>query len=253
MTASITSLTVPDLTRNCWATTRTATRRAVTALRSTERCLVFAVQGSGSGAWDLRRDLPVVRAQLDPEHRGDLIAALTPRRDLLILILTSATGSGSVPAIVRGIRVAGADPVLAVAPAKATGEDAVIAAAEEAHQVVHLACALGWPGGVYRLEDVLIEAALLRSPDLAARLADTLEPLEDNAAPLLETLQSFLESSQDRKATAARLHIHPNTLLYRLQRIRELTGLSPTAAKDVRTLWAAVAAWRLTRSALRCH
>ncbi|MEV4189634.1 helix-turn-helix domain-containing protein, partial [Streptosporangium canum] len=43
---------------------------------------------------------------------------------------------------------------------------------------------------------------------------------------LVETLETFLEESGSWAATADRLHVHVNTLRYRLKRIEELTGRS---------------------------
>jgi len=116
-----------------------------------------------------------------------------------------------------------------------------------AHQV---ALALGFPAGVYQLADVPLEAALTRSPDLALLLARRLTPLNANGASLLNTLRIYQEQGQDRRQTARALHIHPNTLDYRLRRIRELTGLSPAVHRDVQTLGAAVTAWRLLQQHL---
>ncbi|GAA4047465.1 PucR family transcriptional regulator [Nonomuraea soli] len=57
-----------------------------------------------------------------------------------------------------------------------------------------------------------------------------LGPLEDYDAAhqtdLLATLEAFLEESGNWAATAAGLHVHVNTLRYRLRRIEELTGRS---------------------------
>jgi hypothetical protein len=41
----------------------------------------------------------------------------------------------------------------------------------------------------------------------------------------LETLRAFLDSFGDVAAAAARMHVHPNTLRYRIRRILELTGV----------------------------
>jgi len=106
--------------------------------------------------------------------------------------------------------------------------------------------ALGFPPGVYQLADVPIEAALMRSPDLADLLAQRLAPLSGSGASLMRTLRVYLDQGQDRRQTAQALNIHANTLDYRLRRIRELTGLSPTVPRDVQVLGAAITAWRVT-------
>ena len=84
--------------------------------------------------------------------------------------------------------------------------------------------------GDLRLEEFLPELLLARSPHLAAMLEDRVfGPLESAAekggADLLTTLDAFLEAALDRRAAADALHVHPNTLDYRLRRIEELTGL----------------------------
>lgn len=51
--------------------------------------------------------------------------------------------------------------------------------------------------------------------------------LEENMVEeLLETFISYMKNSGERKKTAESLHIHRNTLNYRLERIEEITGLS---------------------------
>lgn len=84
--------------------------------------------------------------------------------------------------------------------------------------------------GDLRLEEFLPELLLARSPHLAAMLEDRVfGPLESAAekggADLLTTLEAFLGAALDRRAAAESLHVHPNTLDYRLRRIEELTGL----------------------------
>jgi hypothetical protein len=84
--------------------------------------------------------------------------------------------------------------------------------------------------GHVRVEEFLPELLLARSPHLGAILeAHVYGPLESAAekggADLLTTLDAFLVAALDRRAAADALHVHPNTLDYRLRRIEELTGL----------------------------
>ena len=84
--------------------------------------------------------------------------------------------------------------------------------------------------GDVRPEEFLPELLLARSPHLASMLeARVFGPLESAAerggADLLATLEAFLSAALDRRAAAQALHVHPNTLDYRLRRIEELTGL----------------------------
>lgn len=118
-------------------------------------------------------------------------------------------------------------------------------AVEEARQMRTVVDRLDYAPATYLLEDVAVEVSLLRSPDVATVLAGRLEPLRASAAQLLDTLRVYLRRVQDRKTVSAELFIHPNTLDYRLRRIRDLTGLSPTAPRDIQTLGAAMFAWDL--------
>jgi sugar diacid utilization regulator len=76
------------------------------------------------------------------------------------------------------------------------------------------------------------------------RLADLLTPIAGRA-DLLSTLEGWFEADFDRRRAAAALHVHPNTLDYRLRRIAELTGLDPGTARGLQLLGAAVTAHQL--------
>jgi hypothetical protein len=98
-----------------------------------------------------------------------------------------------------------------------------------------------------------LELLLARSPDLAARIADrVLGPLEAYAerrsSGLLQTLEAFLACGLDRRRTAEQLHVHPNTLDYRLRRIADLTSLDPGEPRDLVMLELALARRKLGRT-----
>lgn len=94
------------------------------------------------------------------------------------------------------------------------------------------------------LRDVLLEYQLTRPSDAVQGLAELLEPLARNP-DLLLTLEAYLGADTDRRRAAAALHVHPNTLDYRLKRLVELTGLDPATTTGLQLLAAAVAARRL--------
>ena len=62
--------------------------------------------------------------------------------------------------------------------------------------------------------------------------------LEDN--DLLDTLREFLMQNKSLKQTASSLHIHINTLHYRLKKIEELTGLAAGKTADLAALYLAI-------------
>jgi purine catabolism regulator len=85
--------------------------------------------------------------------------------------------------------------------------------------------------GVYRLLVLLRE-----SPELWEFYRATLATLADydhrQGAELLKTLETFFANLGNLARTAEALHVHRNTLLYRLDRIGEISGLDLGDAED---------------------
>ncbi|GAA4283858.1 fatty acid biosynthesis transcriptional regulator FasR [Brevibacterium daeguense] len=57
------------------------------------------------------------------------------------------------------------------------------------------------------------------------------EPLGAGSGQLLDTVAAYLEFGGSLEATAKALHVHPNTVRYRLRKITGLIGLDPTEAR----------------------
>lgn len=78
--------------------------------------------------------------------------------------------------------------------------------------------------GIYRLL-----FSLHGTPDLQAFYEETLGPLlqydRKNGAELVKTLRAYFSSCGSLTDAADKLHLHRNTLLYRLHRVREIAGL----------------------------
>jgi len=93
--------------------------------------------------------------------------------------------------------------------------------------------------------EVLIEELLLRERGVARRLAQAvLDPLR--AHPELHaTLIEYMRHGPSLPAVAQRLFLHPNTVAYRLSRIRELTGRDPKTPAGVAELFLALRAAQL--------
>ncbi|MFC4603267.1 PucR family transcriptional regulator [Rhodococcus kronopolitis] len=136
--------------------------------------------------------------------------------------------------------VVGAD--LRVAGAVAT-PDNVPAAVHETSEIIALVARSGRGPGLYRLADVLLEYQLSRPSPAHVELARLLEPLA--AKPeLMQTLEAYVASGLNRRATAATLHVHANTVDYRMRRVFELTGLNPSDPADLPQVGAALVAKR---------
>ncbi|MCA1830785.1 MAG: helix-turn-helix domain-containing protein [Actinobacteria bacterium] len=103
----------------------------------------------------------------------------------------------------------------------------------------------GSPGDVALYGEVLLEELILRERSVARRLAQTvLDPLERHPE-LRETLVEFIRHGPSLPSVAKRLFLHPNTVAYRLSRIRELTGRDPKTPAGIAELFLALRARQL--------
>jgi hypothetical protein len=75
-------------------------------------------------------------------------------------------------------------------------------------------------------DDRLVDLLIATDGELAVRLADrALAPLaDDRSGRLTETLSAWLDAHGHHPTVAATLHIHPQTVRYRLARLRERFG-----------------------------
>jgi PucR-like helix-turn-helix protein len=84
-------------------------------------------------------------------------------------------------------------------------------------------------GGVHLLTDLVAETALAAQPAMADTLADEfLRPLDPTSAfhrELVATALCYLDHARRIGATAAVLHVHANTVRYRLDRLAELAAI----------------------------
>lgn len=71
----------------------------------------------------------------------------------------------------------------------------------------------------------------------------------ENGTPLLETLRAMLDHDRSWQAAAAALHIHKQTLGYRLRRIEALTGRGFSRTEHIAEWWIALRAHDLLRGA----
>ncbi|MFE3291697.1 PucR family transcriptional regulator [Rhodococcus sp. NPDC059234] len=114
-----------------------------------------------------------------------------------------------------------------------------------ARDVLDVARRYGRRSGTVGMHDVAVEYQLTR-PSAATRiLANTLSPLDSHEDVRL-TFEAYLDVGCDRTAAAAMLHVHPNTVAYRLRKAAALTGLDLTTPTNLLRAAAALAAWRST-------
>jgi hypothetical protein len=96
----------------------------------------------------------------------------------------------------------------------------------------------------YRSDELLVELAIARQPDIGQRLAALLAPL-DGGPDLRRTVEALLACNLDRERAARELRIHRRTLRYRMVRIREVSGIDLDTAHGVQLFRAALTAARL--------
>jgi PucR C-terminal helix-turn-helix domain/GGDEF-like domain len=107
-------------------------------------------------------------------------------------------------------------------------------------------------GGVIRFGAAPIAVLLASAPDPAANVAQAiLGPVlalpEAESAVLLSTLRAWFAEDGATAQAAAKLHVHRNTVRYRLRRIEELTGRDLTRPSGIAELHLALEAARILR------
>ncbi len=174
-------------------------------------------------------------------YSGDLggLVVLFPAEDPLRAEDDAAAFTAELAACTRG-------PVHA-ATSLLGGLADIPAAREEASQVLTVVKAVpDAEDRPYRADEMLVELAILGQPDIRCRLAAVLSPL-DAGTDLRRTLEVLLACNLDRERAARELWIHRRTLHYRLDRIRDLSGIDPSSARGIQLFRAALTSARLAR------
>jgi sugar diacid utilization regulator len=110
---------------------------------------------------------------------------------------------------------------------------------EQAHRTIETLRRIGRAGTVTAFADLGIHRLLLQVPQLAELRSfadDVLGSLSRNErerrAEYLTTLACYLRENSSPQRAARYLHVHPNTVAYRIKRIEEITGLSMDSYRD---------------------
>lgn len=169
------------------------------------------------------------------EQFGGPLPASLSGRDKFLLLAGTPTWSEVESALQRAAAAAAVD---VTAAAVQSPTSAIPGAAEQAQDLLLLA-RIGHPSSttLHGLSDLALEYQLTRpgpGRDHLAGLLDALSP------ELIETLRVHLDEGVHRQRTARRLHLHANSVDYRLRRIAQLTGRDPGQPTGLWTLRAAV-------------
>ena len=106
-------------------------------------------------------------------------------------------------------------------------------------------------GGTYRL---LFRVLASHPEEVKSFYEDTIATVvrydEQYATDLLGTLESYLAQNCNMNATASAIYAHRHTVSYRLERVRELTGLDPFTSEDRERLGLGLKAYRIIKPRL---
>ena len=180
-------------------------------------------------------------ARLAPE------GVVTSRTDEVVAILPAAKLPASHPeqarALARAFAAAVTEHHLGIAAIGIGGPSPAAAgisrAYTEARRALTVSERMGEFGGVTAFADLGIHRLLVRIPDITELrtfagevLGELLEQDNPANAEYLATLSCYFAENNSPRRTAQRLHVHPNTVSYRIRRIEEITGLSFTLHRD---------------------
>lgn len=201
--------------------------------------LAVAIGGTPAAAIGGSSGLDSLRKAAD-EHALSLLASVQGSR--LVIVVAGPTIETDVQVIDTVSRLTdyfGPGPIV-VGP--------LVSDLRQAHQSARAAMsgarvAGAWPEGprVLGARDLLPERALAGNGSARRELVETIyQPLAAAGGDLLETCAAFLHHGCSVEATSRALYVHANTVRYRLKRINDVTGYSPSSARDSYVLHLAI-------------
>ena len=117
----------------------------------------------------------------------------------------------------------------------------VSSSVQRATQAMNTAQALGLRDKIIHFESLSLEY-LLGAMERTTNIEEIKNALKsrDTGGELSATIRVYTETTHDIPMICERLHIHRNTLNYRLSKIEELTGRNPRCTRDLMELYIAV-------------
>jgi sugar diacid utilization regulator len=190
-----------------------------------------------------------LRGELERQFPGDVLVSLAADSGVVVLPLLGEDlpdGPDVPDPALRRVRHLVRDLAAAAGAGLRSGAvvartDDVRGAADLAREVLRVAGIAGPDDAVVQLRDVAVAYQLTRPGPALESLAARLDRL-DGHPDLEATLRSWLRHDCARRATAADLHVHPNTVDHRVRRIAEMVGLDLGRPGDLVTARAALLA-----------
>jgi DNA-binding PucR family transcriptional regulator len=105
---------------------------------------------------------------------------------------------------------------------------------------VNITASSGIHGHAIGLDEVLVDSMLHSSVSARRILKETLQPLvrydASRQAALIDTLRAYVGAHLNVTRSAGTLFVNPNTVVYRLRRIKEVCGRDPHDPDDLLVL-----------------
>ncbi|MBN9110409.1 MAG: helix-turn-helix domain-containing protein [Pseudonocardia sp.] len=202
-----------------------------------------AIGASGDRAPVVFGTVEAAAARLVPD------AIVATRTDEVVALVPAPQGGGSPVDAARALaagclaatagRMGMRTPVAAGVGNPCTSAAEIARSYAEARHALLAGERLGGTGSVTAFADLGIHRLLLRVPDVAdlrgfaEEVVGALIAEERNGGmEYLATLSAYFEHNNSPRRAAEKLHVHPNTVSYRIRRIEEITGLSLDVRRD---------------------
>jgi sugar diacid utilization regulator len=186
----------------------------------------------------LRHAVDVIKARLRPESGG---AALVGLRHEQVVVLYPLDRPGQQAALRRQCSTLAADVAASGffvgVGGLHSGPEGIAASYADARQALEIAIGGKMSGTPVSFDDVVLEHIARSSPRSREVLDASLRPLrmydEKRGTELVATLRAYMESGFNLTRSAAAISVNPNTVVYRLRRIKELTSRDPSRPDDL--------------------
>lgn len=211
---------------------------------------VAAADDAGAGGRETAppgRESELLQVAVDAANRYGMWNVATHHGHHAVMLVEAAEAERRAERNVAGIIIdslvgRGRDALVCVSPPESRYRR-IAPAFNEAMRCFRVAALLGWRntvvtgaslGALQLLPPLAREYKEKFGPDVAhAGLVRLLEEDKNRSGfSLVETVEAFLDCGGDAGRTAKKLHIHVNTLNYRLRRIAERTGLDLTDGRE---------------------
>ncbi|WP_327099656.1 helix-turn-helix domain-containing protein [Nocardia vinacea] len=185
-----------------------------------------------------RRKLRRIQAELAKKYTGNALSLLSVDGGTILLPATLVPNE-DLDALIDELSCAAQVPITATVVTAPTSR--IPGATDQAHELLDMVQRLQYARGLYRFDQLAMEYQLTRPGPGLEWLRTILTPLDEHPE-LLETLQRHFSHNLTRRRTAQSLHVHTNTVDYRLKRIGQLTGFDPSKLSGIWHLRAALIA-----------